>query len=115
TGLVLDRGQDVTTGAGLIEVFHARKEVLGALLAAVLVENRLIGGLFPKNSNSPRASAGGSGASTPAPGGALPGSTAPNAAASSSAARDSATDANGSAAAGGASSSGASGEPTAVH
>jgi len=89
-GVVVDRGQSVTTGAGLIELFVHREDVLAALAAAVILENRVMPSLA-KNLNSPRASAGGSEASIPARGGDKPGSTVESAASSGTAASAAAT------------------------
>lgn len=93
-GLVVDRGKPVTDGAGLLGVFHSRKDVLSDFVAAIFVQNRL-GSVIRKNSNSPRASAPGSTASTPTSGepvtGAEPDSTAASADDSSSARSEAAT------------------------
>jgi hypothetical protein len=93
-GLIVDRGKPVTDGAGLLGVFHARKDVLSDFVAAIFVQNRL-GSVIRKNSNSPRASAPGSTASTPTSGepvtGAEPDSTVANADGSGSATGEGAT------------------------
>jgi hypothetical protein len=90
-GYIVDRDKPVTDGDGLIRVFHARKDVLGALVFAVFKCNRL-GTVIRKNSKSPRASDTGSAASTPARGGAEQGSTADGADRSTTAASAPATD-----------------------
>lgn len=90
-GFVRDRGQDVTDGAGLVEMFHAREDVLVALLSAIYVKN-MLSGVIRKNSNSPRASDPGSGPSNPGRGGEEQGSIAGNAAPNSSANSAAATD-----------------------
>lgn len=92
-GVVVDRGESVTTGAGLVDLFRYRQDVLATLAAAVVLENRVMPSLA-KNWNSPRASAGGSEASIPARGGDKPGSTADAAANSGTAAIAAATDAS---------------------
>lgn len=64
-GVILDRGQSVTTGAGLLHLFGHRLDALAALAAAVIVENRMMPSLA-KNSNSLRGSGTGSERSIPA-------------------------------------------------
>jgi|SRR5581483_5654467 len=83
-GLVRDRDKDVTDGAGLIGVFHARKDVLSGLLGAVYAQNRLAG-VIRKNSSSPRASEPGSAPSTQVRGGDKPAPTVGSAGRSDSA------------------------------
>lgn len=90
-GLVRDRGKWVTDGAGLIGVFHARKDVLANLLTAIYVQNKL-SGVLAKNSNAPRASDGGSALSIPARGGDAQGPTAGSVASSTTASNAAATD-----------------------
>lgn len=85
--LIINRGKSVTDGAGLIEIFYARKDVLRALVTEVYLQNHLVG-LLVKNSKSPSASATGSAPSTqegPAAAGSIPARTATNAASSNSA------------------------------
>jgi hypothetical protein len=64
-GVIVDRGESVTTGAGLIEIFYNRQDVLAALAASVIIENRMMPSLA-KNSNSLRATGTGSARSTQA-------------------------------------------------
>ncbi len=114
-GLVRDRGLWVTDGAGLIEIFHARKDVLSAFLVRIYVENAL-GSVIRKNSNSPRDSDTGSEPSMLARGGVGPASTADSAAPSGTAPSAAAMAVSGSAAAAEPESSGpASDEPLKVH
>lgn len=54
-GVIVDRGQSVTAGADLVELFYNRHDVLAALAAAVVIENRVTPSLA-KNSNSRRGS-----------------------------------------------------------
>ena len=54
-GVLRLRGDDVTTGAGLIDAFHARQDVLGDVLWAIWSEN-LLSSVIRKNSSSPLAS-----------------------------------------------------------
>lgn len=88
-GLVKDRGKWVTDGAGLIAIFHARKDVLGEFLAQIWVKNRLID-IERKNSSSPQDSGTGSAPSSQARGGDAPESTVPSAERLTTAASDSA-------------------------
>jgi len=67
-----------------LKIFHARKDVLRNFIVAVYVENHL-GGIFRKNSNSPRGSETGLAPSIPTRGGDEQGSTAKNADASTTA------------------------------
>jgi hypothetical protein len=90
-GVMTDRGKSVTDGAGLIGVFHGRKDVLGALVAAVVTENHLLE-LFRKNSSSPSGSGPGSPRKSPAGGGDVPALTAGSVGSSSSASRAAVTD-----------------------
>lgn len=53
-GLLVNRHQPVTDGAGVIDMFYARKDVLSSFMAAIYVQNKL-GGVIRKNLNSPRA------------------------------------------------------------
>jgi hypothetical protein len=99
-GLVVDRGKAVTDGAGLIGVFHARKDVLSAFLVAIYTQNRL-SGVLRKNLNSPHGSASGSAASTLASPGDAPVSTAASVGGRGSASGGAATDASDPAADGG--------------
>lgn len=63
--IIDDDGQSIRDGAGLVRIFHGRRDTLRDLTMLVLNENHLTG-LFSKNSNSPRDSAGGS-TTTPVP------------------------------------------------
>lgn len=83
-GLIRVNGEWVTTGAGLIDVFFSRADVLTTLVSEVMKQNTLQP-LLAKNSNSPRVSATGSEASIPTRGGDGQGPTAPSAAISTSA------------------------------
>lgn len=76
-GLIRDRGIWVTTGAGFLDVFHARKDVLVTAVSVICAQNRL-SEVIRKNLNSPRASEPGSGQSNPARGGDGQGRTAGN-------------------------------------
>lgn len=113
-GYIRDRGHWITDGAGLIGVFHGRKDVLSLLVGAIARENRL-SSLIKKNSNLPRASGGGSSSKTPAPNGDAPGSTATSAGNSVSAANGAATDGNDKAETDSRASSGSSDDATRVH
>lgn len=84
-GLVRKRAKWITDGAGFIEVFHARKDVLSAAIVAIYKENKL-GSVIRKNSNSPRVSEPGSEPSIPARGGEQQESTAASAEPSTTAA-----------------------------
>lgn len=75
---LIDDGGPVTTGDGLVKIFHGRRDVLRDLTMLVITENRLTE-LLRKNSPSPRAFAPSSEASSPSRGGDAPGSTATNA------------------------------------
>lgn len=68
SGYLRDRGVDVTNGAGVLEMFHARTDVLSKFVFAVYRENRLSSALA-KNLNSPRGSESGSGPLIPTRGG----------------------------------------------
>lgn len=93
-GVIDVDGVPVTTGDGLIGVFHGRRDVLRAFVLALRMENLLFPTLA-KNSKSPSDSATGSAPSTPsAPGisGLRPELIATNAAPANSVASDDATD-----------------------
>lgn len=90
-GLLVNRGKPVTDGAGVIDMFYARKDVLSSLLVAIFTQNRLAG-VIGKNSNSPRDSGTGSARSIQPRGGDAPDSTADSVAPFSSAATGDATD-----------------------
>lgn len=84
-GLIEYLGKPITDGAGLVDVFYARKEVLAALAGEVYIQNRMVG-IFAKNLNSLRVSGTGSAASAaPARSGNAQEPTAGNADSSSSA------------------------------
>lgn len=110
-GVFVDRGQSVTDGAGLIDVFYNRQDVLAALAASVIIENRMMPSLA-KNSNSLRGTGTGSDRSTQARSEDASASTAGNAAPSSSATPSAATDRSDEAPAGGLMSSGTPSEAT---
>lgn len=90
-GLIEDCGQAVTDGAGLLKIFHGRRDVLRDLISAVITKNHLTE-LMAKNSASPRAFDGGLAPLIPARGGDGQGSTASSAASSSTAESAAATD-----------------------
>lgn len=92
-GVVVDKGQSVTTGAGLLALFYNRRDALATLAAAVIIENRMMPSLA-KNSNSPRVSDTGSERSIPARGGDGQGPTVASAESSNSAVNAGATDAS---------------------
>lgn len=104
-GLIEDDGVAVTTGEGLLKIFHARKDVLRDLIYTVITKNHLTE-VMAKNSNSPRGSVGGSEPSIPTRGGDAPGPTAASAARSSSAPAAAATASSAPAEAGGPSAEG---------
>lgn len=112
-GVFLDRGQSVTTGAGLIEVFYNRQDVLAALAASVIIENRMMPSLA-KNSNSLRGTGTGSDRSTQARSEDASDSIAASVAPSSSATPSAATDASDEAPAAASASSGEANAATAV-
>lgn len=84
-------GQPVTDGAGFIAMFHARAEILGAAMAAIIRTNRLEDHIR-KNSNSPRGSEPGLAPSIPLRGGDRPGPIAGSAERSTTAAPEAAMD-----------------------
>lgn len=63
-GYLRDRGADVTTGDGLIGMFHSSHHVLGQLVGQIWLQNNLVG-VMAKNSKSPLASDTGSTVSAP--------------------------------------------------
>jgi hypothetical protein len=76
-GLFEYRGQMVTTGAQLLDAFHARQDILTPLLAKIHIR-QLLPEFTRKNLNSPPASGPGSAAQTPSTArGDSPASTAP--------------------------------------
>lgn len=89
-GLIVDRGKPVTDGAGLIGVFHSRKDFLAALVTAVVTQNHL-SELFAKNLTSPQGSGTGSVRRIQARGGDRPGPIATHVDDSSTADRAAAT------------------------
>lgn len=66
-GYLVYRGTDVTTGEGLLGMFHSSKEILGQLVGQIYLQNNLVG-VIAKNLKSPRASVTGSTALTPTSG-----------------------------------------------
>lgn len=90
-GVLRFKDRWVTDGAGFIEVFHAREDVIAAAIIAIYNENHL-SGVIRKNSNSPRDSGHGSEPSQPARGGDRPAPAASSAAISSSASPEDAAD-----------------------
>jgi len=83
-GVLRFKDRWVTDGAGFIEVFHAREDVIASALIAIYNENHL-SSVIRKNLNSPRDSGPGSLPSTSARGGDRPDSVAAPAAPSTSA------------------------------
>lgn len=83
-GQISDDGADVVDGDGLIGLFHQRRDILGDLAAAVILQNRAAG-QYAKNSSSPRAFDTGSPARTKVRDGAEPASTAASVESSSTA------------------------------
>lgn len=74
-GLIEDDGQPVVDGVGFLRVFHARVDVLGAVMVAIYVAQRA-DSVLRKNLKSPLVSDSGSLESIPASGGDAQGSIA---------------------------------------
>lgn len=113
-GFIVFRGKPITDGAGLIEVFYARKDVLRALVTEVYEQNHLVG-LFRKNLNSLRDSNTGSASRIPPRSGDEQGPAVNDAEPSSSASDDGATAVDEPTDEGGPSPSGPSDAATKVH
>lgn len=112
SGLLVNRNQAVTDGAGVIDMFYARKDVLASFMAAIFVQNKL-GGVIRKNLNSPRATDTGSVLTQPrdeGTSGSIAGSAAPLSTATPSDATDESASAEDAPV-----SSGKSDDPTRVH
>lgn len=92
-GLIEVDGESVTTGAGVLEFFYSRKDVLRSFVLVVYAENHL-SAVLAKNSKSPQGSDTGSEVSIPTRGGASQGSTVGNAESSEHAPSAGATDGN---------------------
>lgn len=63
-GCLRDRGKDVTDGNGVLNIFHARQDILAQFVAQIWLQNRLVGDIV-KNLKSLRDSDSGSTASVP--------------------------------------------------